>query len=1014
MNNNRALFRDNPEHQKALNGAILQTPIGISMAITDLQGRFVECNPAWSAMLGYSQADLSALDLAAIIHPGDRAHKNQLIKRLCQREVPYLVIENRYLTRTGQAIWYRTHLALLDADGQPPERLLLVAEDCSERQLAEQKIEKSQRLHKMAGRIAQLGGWTFDGIAQRLFWSDETCNIHGRPPGYPPTIEEGISYYAPEYREMVERAVDRCLEHGESFDFEAELVRTDGQRVWVRATGESICDETGAITGFEGAFQDISVLRRNEMERHALAASLRATMERISEAFFTLDHNWTITFANQEMSRVVGRRREEMTGRLLWDVFPEAEHTSFHACYQKAFDTGTQATVVEYYAPTGMWLEAHAHPTEDGLAVHFQDITQRRKDEAKLRLLQTCVERMNDTVIIAQAEPIADPGPKVIYANEAFEKTTGYRRDEIIGKTPRILQGPKTQRDALDRIRARLGAWQSVREELLNYTKQGEEIWQEIDISPVANEAGWYTHWIAIQRDVTERKRAAQAISKQAALLDKAQDAIWVMDLDTRITYWNRSAERIYGWSKNDALSADARTLLYRDQAAFDQCLRSVRETGEWVGEVEHTTQEGRTLRLISRLTLVRDEEEQPSTILAINTDVTQQKLLEQQLLHSQRMEGIGTLAGGMAHNLNNMLAPILMAISMLKEDVQDAGSQTLLRTIEVSAQRSADLIRQVLSFARGVEGPRHEVQLDKVLKDLEHLLSETIPRNIAIHVEVPADLQTITGDPTQLEQVLLNICINARDAMPKGGRLGILAANVMLDSHYAAMNIEAREGPYVKIEVDDSGSGIDPANMEKIFEPFFTTKRVGEGTGLGLSTTQAIVKSHGGFIRVHSEPNVGTRFCIYLPASKGAFAASVSEQPAAAPRGQGELIMLVDDEEAIRQVTRQTLEANGYQVLVAANGAEAVALFAQNIDRIDLVLTDMMMPVMDGPATIQALRQIRPNVRIVGASGMPQHGKSGSLVGADLLHFLPKPYTADVLLRALAKALADPATSAA
>jgi PAS domain S-box-containing protein len=1010
MNEKSTRIKSEPEHPNALNGAILQAPIGIAMAITDLQGRFLECNPAWSAMLGYPLADLQALDLTALTHPGDQAHCNPLIERLCPREVPHGIVENRYLTQAGQTIWCRTHLALLGADDHLPGRLLLMAEDRTANHLAEQQIQKSQRLHRMAGRMAQLGGWTFDGIEQRLFCSDETCNIHGGPPGYPSTIEEGISCYAPEYREMVEQAAERCLEHGEPFAFEAELVRADGQRVWVRAIGESVCDETGAITGFEGAFQDISVQRRQETERHALAAKLKATMERISEAFFTLDHNWIITFANQEMSRVAERRCEEMIGMLFWDVFPEAENSSFHACYQSAFDTGTRTTLIDYYAPRGMWFEAHAHPTEDGLAVHFQDITQRRKDEAQLRLLQTCVERMNDVVVITEADPLSDTGPKVIYANEAFEKTTGYRCDEIIGKTPRILQGPKTQREALDRIRARLEAWQPVREELLNYTKQGEEIWQEIDISPVADETGCYTHWIGIERNVTERKRAAQAISNQAALLDKAQDAIWVIDLDARITYWNRSAERIHGWAMSDAMGADARNLLYQDQAVFDQCRQAVLETGEWVGEVEHKTHEGKTLRLISRLTLVRDEAEQPTAILTINTDVTQQKALEQQLLHAQRMDSIGTLAGGIAHNLNNMLAPILMSISMLKEDIQDAESQALLRTIEVSAQRSADLIRQVLSFAHGVEGRRHEIRLDAVRKELDHLLSDTIPRNIAVHWTVPADLQSIEGDATQLQQVLLNLCINARDAMPKGGRIGILAENVMLDAHYAAMNIEAREGPYVRIEVEDSGSGIDPANLEKIFEPFFTTKRVGQGTGLGLSTTQTIVKSHGGFIRVHSELNTGTRFCIYLPASARACtaSASASELPVAAPRGQGELIMLVDDEEAIRQVTRQTLEAYGYEVLVAANGAEAVALFEKHIDQVDLVLTDMSMPVMDGRATIQALRQLRPNVRIVGASGTPQHGKPENMVDGYLRHFLSKPYTADVLLRALAKALAD------
>jgi CheY-like chemotaxis protein len=260
------------------------------------------------------------------------------------------------------------------------------------------------------------------------------------------------------------------------------------------------------------------------------------------------------------------------------------------------------------------------------------------------------------------------------------------------------------------------------------------------------------------------------------------------------------------------------------------------------------------------------------------------------------------------------------------------------------------------------------------------------------------------------LHQVLLNLCVNARDAMPTGGRIRISAKNVSLDDHYVAMNIDAHVGPYVRIDVEDNGTGIDAAILDKIFDPFFTTKPVGQGTGLGLATTQTIVKSHGGFIRAYSEPNNGTRFRIYLPAGTSAATPSADNLPAlAAPRGQGQLILVADDEDAIRQVTRRALEANGYRVLVAANGALAVALFAQHIDRVDLVLTDMMMPVMDGPATILALRQIRPNVRIIGASGIEHNGMLAHAVGAGLKHFLPKPYTADVLLRTLTDALSTP-----
>jgi PAS domain S-box-containing protein len=715
----------------------------------------------------------------------------------------------------------------------------------------------------------------------------------------------------------------------------------------------------------------------------------------------------------------------------------------------------------------------------------------------------------------------------VLYVNEAFERHTGYQPHEIIGKTPRLLQGPRTQRDVLDRIRAHLERWEPVREEVLNYTKHGDEIWLELDIVPITDAEGRYTHWISIERNITERKRAADALRQkdnllkvggrvgriggwtalpainavewsdeiyamldwpraspptlgeflavfssgsraafkaaldacaasgtgfdhefqittcagelkwvravaepalteagqvsgvhgalqdttvmkqveerlreQAALLDKAQDAIWVLNLDGTVAFWNRSAERIYGWTADEVRNRGARDLLFNNPNVFDRCQQAVMEQGEWVGEIEHKTQDGKHILLVSRWTLVRNEAGQPRSILAINTDITHQKLLEQQFLRAQRMESIGTLAGGIAHDLNNVLAPIMMSIELLKGSLPDPDDQAVLKTIAVSARRGADMIKQVLSFARGVEGKRHQVQIQDVLRDLDQILSETIPKNISIASSVAPDLWQVQADPTQLQQVLMNLCVNARDAMPGGGRITISAENLAVDAHYAAMNIEARVGAYVKIEVEDNGAGIPPDIQDRVFDPFFTTKPVGEGTGLGLATTLAIVKSHGGFVRLYSEVDKGTRFRIYLPADPLAEGAPSSPAPSSVPRGNGELIMVVDDEAAIREVTRQTLEAYGYRVVVAANGAEAVALYAQNVQGIALVLTDMMMPVMDGPATVRALRQINPLVKLIGASGISQNGQVARATGAGLDHFLPKPYTADVMLR--------------
>jgi PAS domain S-box-containing protein len=525
---------------------------------------------------------------------------------------------------------------------------------------------------------------------------------------------------------------------------------------------------------------------------------------------------------------------------------------------------------------------------------------------------------------------------------------------------------------------------------------------------PIRDTTGKIVKWFGTCTDIDELKRAQERISEQAALLDKAQDAIILRDLEGRVLYWNQSAERLYGWTPEEVAGRDLTDFLYDDPAPWLAAQAAAREQGEWTGITGQKTKTGRRLIIECRLTLVRDDQGQPRSILAINTDVTARQKMEQQSLRAQRMESIGTLAGGIAHDLNNVLAPILISVEVLQEEVRSEDGQAMLATVQSCAQRGADLVRQVLTFARGVEGERMEVNLSHLLRDIRQVIGETFPKNITADFEPARESWTVIGDPTQLHQVLMNLCVNARDAMPRGGTLRVTTANCALDDVYAGMHVDSKPGSYVVVEVADNGTGIPPEAKERIFEPFFTTKEFGKGTGLGLSTTLAIVRSHGGFINVYSEPGNGTRFKIYLPARAG----SRSDQPAgAAPRealrrGNGELVLVVDDEEGIREMTRKTLTRFGYQVLLAAHGAEAVVLYAQQRERIAVVLTDMAMPVMDGPATIIALRAMNPAVKIIGSSGLDTHAGLTDSGQPGVAHFIPKPYTAEVLLATLAKVL--------
>jgi PAS domain S-box-containing protein len=378
----------------------------------------------------------------------------------------------------------------------------------------------------------------------------------------------------------------------------------------------------------------------------------------------------------------------------------------------------------------------------------------------------------------------------------------------------------------------------------------------------------------SVKRAMTEaeesslRKQAEEKIREQAALLDLAQDAILVRDLNDRILYWNKSAERLYGWTAAEALGRNVADLFYEGESlALKRAREQVLERGLWIGELEQVTRDGRPITVQSRWTLVRDHSGKPKSKLILNTDVTELKKLEAQFLRAQRFETIGALAGGIAHDLGNMLTPILIGTDALVRDVSAPTHRKMLQTMHSSAKHGLDMIKQILAFARGLGGEPTVLDVRPLLNEMQELARETFPRSITSQARSDAELLPVLGNPTQLRQVLLNLCVNARDAMPAGGVLTLAAENVALENKVTPLQVEPVSGQHVVISVSDTGHGIEPHVLQKIFEPFFTTKEPGKGTGLGLSTVQGIVKSHGGFLDVASQVGKGTTFSIFLPA---------------------------------------------------------------------------------------------------------------------------------------------------
>ncbi len=494
-----------------------------------------------------------------------------------------------------------------------------------------------------------------------------------------------------------------------------------------------------------------------------------------------------------------------------------------------------------------------------------------------------------------------------------------------------------------------------------------------------------------------------------ARLLDLASDAIIACNLDREILFWNKGAEKIYGWTSQEALGKTAHELLGMEGDTVLKCMSGLLAKDAWTGEMQHTRKDGRKATVNSRWSLTRDEATgEPESVLLINSDTTETKQLESRYLRMQRLESIGSLASGIAHDLNNILSPIMMAAGILRASPLSAGDLNMLSIIEGGAERGADIVKQILTFARGVVGERVLLQPKHLVTEMTKVMRQTFPKNINITTNLPNDLWMLTGDATQIHQVLLNLCVNARDAMSeKGGSLRLACENIEVDEHFARTNPGLQLGPHVCISVSDTGVGIPPEMLGKIFDPFFTTKSQDKGTGLGLATVIGIVKSHQGVLGVQSEVGVGTTFRVFLPANVEAKDSEVKKEETGELRGNGELVLVVDDEAAIREAIVSTLEANGYRCFTAEDGTDALALYFERRE-IGIIITDLHMGIMDGISLTRSLRKLNPDAKVIVSSGHVDAEKRVILGSLGVSIILEKPYTAEKLLRSMRSLLGN------
>ena len=716
----------------------------------------------------------------------------------------------------------------------------------------------------------------------------------------------------------------------------------------------------------------------------------------------------------------MGYEPEELIGRQMHGlVHAKREDGSDYPAHEcpiyVAMKTGTTCRVASevFWKRDGTPLpvEYSSHPILEGgcvtgAVVTFFDVSERKELQRKALLREQWLNSFFSAATAGLA--LLDEQLRYVQVNEHLAEMNGLKPAEHVGKKldeviPRLAPI----------IRPVFEGVLATGQPVLNFEFSGETGPQNdlrhwvFSVFPITGEGG-KTHGAGtVVVETTELKRRERALReserKFRELAENIREVFWVTDPQKQQmlyispayeTVWARSCESLYRSPREWMESVHP-----EDRARVENAALTKQVSGEYHEKYRITRPDGSIRWIQDRAFPIREANE-IARVVGIAEDVTERELLQAQLLRAQRMESIGTLAGGIAHDLNNMLAPILMGIELLREDLQDEKHTGLLDSMSRSAQRGADMVKQVLTFSRGIEGNRTPLQFRYLLKDMENIIRQTFPKPIQFRAKVPSELWAINGDATQIHQVVLNLCVNARDAMPNGGVLTIKAENFTVDEHFATMHLEARPGQYILISVSDSGCGMTAAVRERIFEPFFTTKGFQKGTGLGLSTVQGIVKSHGGFIVVDSELDRGSEFRVFLPAVMHPAARDGRAERSEIVPGNGETILVVDDEPAIRETTKKALEAFNYRVLMAENGAQAVALCAQNLDRVELVLTDLAMPIMDGLATIRAVRTLDPEMKIIAASGFDSAGNQGAPPEANA--FLRKPFTVDVLLKTL------------
>jgi two-component system cell cycle sensor histidine kinase/response regulator CckA len=791
-------------------------------------------------------------------------------------------------------------------------------------------------------------------------------------------------------------------------DHAVERARTEAERAdeeTIRAEEEAARAEEETMRAEEETLRASREAQRAAQESERIERILAS----ITDAFLVVDRRWVIRYVNEAAATLSGGRPSDLVGRPLWLAFPQTEQGPFGAMYRRAM-AGQQVTRVQAYsAPLEKWLQVSAYPSAEGLSIVAQDVTDRvRAHEASERL--AAIVASSDDAIVGKSLD-----GTVTSWNAAAERIFGYSAEEMVGRSIYTLIPPELhdlERDVLRRV-ARGEPGQFTEAERI--TRDGRRIVIALTVSPIRDATGQVVGASSVKRDITEEKRVQAALAAETARrrdLDQALDVAqaFVRDLDDCIVHWTGGAARLYGWSSAEAIGRVSHELL---QTELPTPLEGIREVllkeGRWEGALTQVAKDGHRLYVSSQWVLRRDPGGEPRTILQVDADETARRQIEERVRQNERLEVIGQLAGGVAHEANNQMTVVLGAAEFLlrRPELSQIARQDI-EHIRAAAERTAAITGQLLAFSRRQVLQLRVVDIDETVQGLEGVLRRALGERSVLALKLNAPAGMVKADSGQLAQVLLNFVLNSRDAMPMGGRVTIETALAELTEGYARQHpgVAVLPGRYAMLAVSDTGHGMSRETAARAFEPFYTTKPVGKGTGLGLATVYGIVKQSNGYVWAYSEPGQGTTFKVYLPLATEAAPA----QPALAspPRASGEMVLLVEDEPAVRQMASRALREYGYRVVEASRGSEALEILGRDDGNIRLLLTDVVMPEMDGPELARLASVQRPGLAVLFMSGYTDDEITRRGLLEKEQPFLQKPFTPESLSEQIERLLRE------